>query len=580
MSLFRVINKFNCILSKHQKFRIAELSILMIIGGFLELFSVSLVLPFMTAVMNPEEIMAKWYIIKICNWFDIESSTTLLVLIALVLAVLYILKNIYLLLEYNIQYRFTYGNMLEMQKRLLNDFLERPYEYFLNVNSGEIIRVVSVDVSEAFYILLVLLEILTEVIVSVMLIISLFVIAPDITAAMTAIIIILMIFVLGVIKPIMYRVGVNNQKSVAGMNKWLLQSIQGIKEIKIMNKEMFFKNQFEEYGYRYIKAIRRNQILTITPKFIIEAISMSSMFILVAILIYKGGNLKEIVPLLTAVAMAAIRLLPSVNRISSSMAEIAYREPKLNAILDCLNENKEENNSSKDRTFVEGDFSFKDSFGLDCVTYAYPGTKINILKNADLKIKKGESVGLVGASGSGKTTTVDILLGLLDPIDGKVVVDETDIINNKTDWSKQIGYIPQNIFMLDDSIKSNVAFGVKGDEIDEDQVWEALREASLDDFIKTLPDQIETQIGERGVRLSGGQKQRIGIARALYTNPGVIIFDEATSALDSETESEVMNAINGLMGKRTIIIIAHRLTTIEKCDHIYRVQDGMIIKER
>ena len=575
MSIIRVIKKFQKILSTHQKLRIAELAVLMVIGGVLELCSVSLVLPFMSAVLNPEEVMGKWYVQSVCNMFGIESASTFLIFLSIVLAVIYILKNIYLLFEYDLQYRFTYGNMLVMQRRLLHNFIHRPYEYFLKVNSGEMIRIVNTDTADSFYMLTVLLEIFTETIVAIMLLIGIFVITPTITMGMAAVLLIMLFVIMRTIKPILYKVGLENQ------------AIQGIKELKIMNKEKFFQENFETYGSTYVNSLQKNQILLIVPKFFIEAISMSTMFIIVALLIYNGSSLETIVPMLTAVAMAAMRLLPSINRISNSMGAINYREPKLDKLMEYLAEIEDRNElhpaDDKERSHEvrsREEKPFEENIKLEQVSYHYPDSDVNILEAADLKIKKGQSVGIVGPSGAGKTTMIDILLGLLKPGGGRVMVDGIDIEKDITNWHEQIGYIPQTIFMLDDTICANVAFGIEKKDILDENVWESLEEASLADFVRSLPEGLDTEIGERGVRLSGGQRQRLGIARALYYKPDVLIFDEATSALDRETEAAVMESINKLHGQKTMIIIAHRLSTIEKCDHIYKVENGKIELER
>lgn len=587
MSIIRVIKKFQRILSFHQKIRIAELAVLMVLGGILELCSVSLVLPFMSAILNPDIIMEKYYIQIVCNVFHIQSSSAFLIFISIILAIVYVLKNIYLLFEYNLQYRFTYGNMLVMQKRLLNNFINKPYEYFLNVSSGEMIRIVNTDTADSFYILTVLLEIFTEIIVAIMLLMGIFVITPIITIGMAVVLLAMLFVIMWTIKPILYKAGVENQIAATGMNKWLLQAIQGIKELKIMNKERFFQESFGVYGESYVNSLQKNQILLIVPKFLIEAISMSTMFIIVALLIYNGSSLEVIIPILTAVAMAAMRLLPSVNRITNSMGVINYREPKLDRLMEYLTEiddnrelycsdSKIENYDDK----IKDDEKFNNNIRFAHVSYHYPDADINILENTNLEIKKGESVGIIGASGAGKTTMVDILLGLLQPSSGSVIVDGIDIKKNISNWHSQIGYIPQMIFMLDDTIRANVAFGIAKNDIQDERVWEALNEASLADFVRALPDGLGTEIGERGVRLSGGQRQRLGIARALYYQPDILIFDEATSALDCETETLVMESINKLHGQKTMIIITHRLSTIEKCDRVYKVENGKIELER
>lgn len=490
------------------------------------------------------------------------------------------------MMEYNIQYRFVYGNMFEMQRRILNIFIHRPYEFFLSVDSGEVIRIINGDTAGVFSLLLTLLSLFTEIVVSAMLVVSIFVITPVVTICIAVLLIILLIFIYTVVKPVLRNAGLEQQKSSAGMNKWLLQSIHGIKEIKVMRKEHFFQDNYDKNGRIYIKSLRKSQTLGIVPRFLIEGICMGVMFIVVAVLIYKGANLEEVIPMLTAVAMAAIRLLPSVNRVSAAMSSVAYGEPMLDKVIENLqalngddifpSDTAENDIYIKNRKIPD----FCNNINFSRISYHYPDSSSNVLSEASMVIRKGESVGIVGASGAGKTTSVDIILGLLHPQKGQVLIDGFDIKNNMAGWLNQIGYIPQTIFMLDDSIRANVAFGEPKENISDEDVWRALKESALDEFVKNLPEGIETQIGERGMRLSGGQRQRIGIARALYRNPEVLIFDEATSALDNDTEAAIMESIHSLHGKRTMIIIAHRLTTIEACDHIYRAENEKLVLER
>ena len=577
MQLLRIFKKFNLILSKRQKFRIIQLAVLMVIGGLLETCSVSLILPFIDAVMEPEAAMEQWYARIICRIFGLQIPRTYLMFLAIALAALYVVKNIYLMAEYNVQHRFVYGNMFALQERMLDAFIHRPYEYFLHVSSGDVIRIISVDTKEAFDRLVDLLSLFTELVVSLMLAAAIFVITPMVTLCIAALLLMIMLFIFAILKPVLHRMGVRQQKSAAGMNKWLLQSIQGIKEMKVMQKETFFKESYNYCGKEYVRSLRWNQTLSNVPRFIIEGVCMGAMFIVVAVLIGSGAELQSIIPMLTAVAMAAIRLLPSVNRISGGLNRISYGEPMLDKVIEnirVLEEDPAQTNDGKQRGMSVP--KLREVLNFERIIYSYPGAEEPVLSDASMAIRRGESVGVVGPSGSGKTTSVDIILGLLDPQDGRVLVDGVDIKNDLPGWLSQIGYIPQMIFMLDDTIRANVAFGVPEREIDDEQVWRALREAALEEFVRSLPEGLDTQIGERGVRLSGGQRQRIGIARALYQDPEVLIFDEATSALDSGTESAIMESIHSLHGTKTMIIIAHRLTTIESCDRIFRVEHGQI----
>ncbi len=579
MSVIRVVRKFGQILSAHQKKRILELAVLMVIGGLLETCSVSLMLPFMNAVMNAPETMNQKYVKLVCSFLNLQSSREFLLAAAIALAAVYILKNIYLLLEYHIQYQFVYGNMLAVQKKLLASYISRPYEYFLKINSGEIMRIIHNDTSSTFSLLVTVLNLFTELVVSGMLTAAIFVIAPAETLLIAAVLLVMVFVIDMTIKPVLMKSGIAAQDSYAGMNKWLMQSIQGIKEVKVMGTEQFFQEKYHVNGNIYIKSLRISQILNLMPRFFIEAASIGTMFLAIAAFIYHGREPESIIPMLSAVALAAIRLLPSVNRISGALAAIAYTEP----MLDKLAENLEDITAQAgeiNSAVCSGFDKFEKSIEFSHVTYQYPKSESPVLNCADMIIRRGTSVGIAGPSGAGKTTAADIMLGLLKPQSGTVLADGKDIFEDIRGWHAQTGYIPQSIFMLDDTVRANVAFGIPEQEISDEQVWKALEEASLADFVRALPNKLDTQMGERGVRLSGGQRQRIGIARALYRSPDILIFDEATSALDNETESAIMESVNRLHGKKTMIIIAHRLTTIEGCDEIYRVEGGKIVRER
>ena len=306
---------------------------------------------------------------------------------------------------------------------------------------------------------------------------------------------------------------------------------------------------------------------------------MSAIFIMIAVMIGNGTDLVTFIPTLSALAMAAVRLLPAINRISSGLGLLAYYEPSIDKLIKNLNEAQLAPLDIYDKRVAIK--PLQDNVSLSHIYFHYPSNDDKyVLKDSSLIIHKGESIGITGPSGAGKTTAIAILICLLKPQKGGVTIDGTDIMLDREDWFKQIGYIPQSIFMLDGSIRDNVAFGILKEEVVDDQIWTALKEASLYDFVKSLPDQLDTKVGERGVRISGGQKQRIGIARALYNNPSILIFDEATSALDNDTEKAIMQSVENLHGQKTMVIIAHRLTTIENCDHVFQVKDSNIIRIR
>lgn len=579
--LIRVAKKIGYILDRRQKKRIKWLILLMIIGASLEILGVSMMYPLMTVIMQPNIMDESNIISHFCILCNITSQRELAIVCIVGMIVIFILKDLFLVGQYYIQYRFVYNNRFLIQKRLLKSYLERPYEYFLYVESGEILRVLQSDVTGSFNLLATLLSFFTETIVALMLVITVLVISPVMTLFLVIILSLAMLVIMKIVKPILQKQGIVAQKSSSQTYKWLLQSINGIKEIKVSQKETYFQTNFEISGRQTITAERWNSIIQNIPRLLIEMVSICSVLAVVGIMIFMGMDIESLVPALGAFVMAAVKLLPSANRIVNASNAIAYSEPALDKLVENIQETeKVKTKKITDVKEIEQSFTFEKEIKLASVTYAYPDTEKKILENADMIIPIGKSVGIVGTSGAGKTTAVDILLGLLKPESGKILIDGTDIQENYGQWLSHIGYIPQMIFMLDDTIRANVAFGYKEQKGKEEDIWRALEEAQLSEFVKSLPEGLDTRIGERGIRLSGGQRQRIGIARALYPDPDILIFDEATSALDNETESDIMKSIEGLHGKKTLVIIAHRLTTIEGCDMVYRVAEGKIVREK
>ncbi len=381
------------------------------------------------------------------------------------------------------------------------------------------------------------------------------------------------------IKPVMVKAGQDNQDYYSGLYKWIYESVTGIKEIKVANKENYFINGYADCGAGYVNAVQKYNLYNSTPRLLIETIAIAGMVGYMLVVMLGGTSIASLLPQLTVLAAAAARLLPSANRINNYLTSIAYFEPFLDNVSDNLQTEIHDKSISYDsedyRTKSEVEkLPVTKTIRMEDITYKYPGTDKLILDKATMEIPVGKSVGIVGTSGAGKTTIVDVLLGLLEPENGTITADGVDVMTNYRGWLKNIGYIPQTIFMTDSTIRKNVAFGVPEDEIDDNKVWQALKEAALDEFVKELPEGLDTQIGERGIRLSGGQRQRIGIARALFEDPEVLVLDEATSALDNDTEAAIMDSINRLHGRKTLVIIAHRLQTIEKCDMIYNIGDG------
>lgn len=579
-----IIKKFNILLAKGQKKRVAVLFFLMLIGAFFEVIGVSLMLPLVSAIMEPDIIETNSIVKWVCDLFDLHSHQTFVIVCIVALVAVFIIKDLFLMFEFYVQYRFVYNNRFATQCRLLDAFLKKPYEYFLNAKSGEILRIIQNDVSQTYSLLTTLLTMATETVVTIALVITIFIIDPVMSTFVAVMLGIMIIIISRIVKPVLRKQGLSLQKNSALTYKWLQQSINGIKEVKVTRKENYFKDNYNTSGQVVVKAEKTYSVLGQLPRLLIEMVCVCSMLTLIALLIYNGREVETLIPTLSAFAMAAVKLMPSANRIVSAMNSVAFYEPALDKLLENLNNAEKGILTVADKRYeVPADapqITVNDEVVLNNIVYAYPNTEKNVLDGAQMTIPVGKSVGIVGKSGAGKTTAVDIILGLLEPRDGQILSDGVDVMKNYPSWLSHLSYIPQSIFMLDDSIRANVAFGVDSDKIDEDMVMHALSEAQMLEFVETLPDGINTKIGERGIRLSGGQRQRIGIARALYTNPELLIFDEATSSLDNETEAAIMESINSLHGKKTMVIIAHRLQTIEGCDIVYRVEDGRIQRER
>ena len=579
--MFSVLGKFNRLLNNKQKSRLAILCMVTIIGAFLEVIGVSLMLPLITAIMQPDIITSNKYIAYVCNVLDLHSHRTFVIVCIFAVIFVFIFKDLFLIMEYYIQARFVCNNQFAMQQKMLSGFLNRPYEFFLNADSGEILRVIQSDVVATYALLTTTLGIFTETVVAIAVSITIFIIDPIMTTFVIIMMLIVMLVIAKLVKPILKKKGEELLIHNSLMYKWILQGITGIKEIKVGGKEEFFQCNFETSGRKYISAEKWRVVFSNIPRLMIEMVSVCSTLAFIAFMIYKGKEIETLVPTLGAFAMAAMKLMPSANRIIAGINQVVFQLPSLNKLLEDIELFEEDEikyaayRKDSNRKTVKK-LTFNNKIELKDVTYSYQNSDKLILDKANMTIPIGKSIGIIGVSGAGKTTAVDIILGILLVKKGEVLVDGVNVMDHYQEWISNIGYIPQNIFMLDDDIKSNIAFGVKSHEQDDDRIWQAIREAQLEDFVKSLKDGIHTQIGERGMRLSGGQKQRIGIARALYSNPEVIIFDEATSALDSETESAVMSSINSLHGKKTMIIIAHRLQTIKECDIVYRVANGKI----
>ena len=570
------ISLFN-LLNTHQRKRLLLLLLLMILGALLETLGISLILPVISVILDPDSIFSSHAMLYIYNFLGMESSRDFLISLCVVLMAVYILKNIYLYFMYSVQYRFASNNRLQMSSRMFSIYLNKPYEFFLNKNAAEIVRNVNTDVANVFTLLTTLLQMLTEAVTAAGIVLVLFFSDYQMTIFVTVILLLATLVLKYILKPIQRITGIRARESDAESLKWLNESMHGIKDIKVNESETFFWRNFYHSGRISAEAIRKFSVVNTIPQMFIEVVFMVGMLSYILYLLFTGKDVSQLIPQISTFAMAAIRLLPIANRMNRYMGNITNLAPSLEAVEREMTGQSQIQNA--DRKEDKGQVpKLRDKISIQNVAFRYYCSDTWILKHAYLDIPIGSAVGIIGPSGSGKTTLIDLLLGLLQPLEGKILVDGTDIRELGELWLQKIGYVSQSMYLTEDSIEKNIAFGIPETEIDHQRVKSALKAACLDDFVEKLPQKEETKIGEFGAKISGGQKQRICIARALYYEPEVLILDEATSALDYDTENEIMENINHLKGKMTLIIIAHRLRTIENCDYLYKVTDKKIVR--
>ncbi|MBO4980600.1 MAG: ABC transporter ATP-binding protein [Lachnospiraceae bacterium] len=577
----QILKKLGVLLDKKQKRAMVGLIFLMVIGAFLQTAGMGLLVQVVNVVLDPNAVENNVIAGMLYDILDCKDYKSFSITVMVLMIVTFIIKNLFLYVQQKLTFAFVYTNQFRTSERMMRNYLRRGYEFYLNADTAVVQRSITSDVNNMYALILALLQMLSDGVVSVFIIAYCLLTSGTMTIILAVVLVVLMWAIKRVLKPIMYKAGKDNQDYYSGLFKWISQTVQGIKEVKITCKEQYFVSEYRKCGKGYVDAVQRYSLYNNIPKLLIEVVCVGTMVGYMIFLVATDMPTENMLDMFGTLAAAAFILLPCVNRINNQINSIAYFEPFFMGVSDNLQD--EIGEAKVDMSFATDDeekLPVTKSIEMKGITYAYPNTDKLIFDHADLTIPVGASVGIVGTSGAGKSTVVDILLGLLKVREGKIYADGQDVEKHYRQWLKNIGYIPQMIFMLDDTIRKNVAFGVAEDKIDENRLWEVLKEAQLDEFIKTLPEGLDTGIGERGIRLSGGQRQRIGIARALYNNPEVLILDEATSALDNDTEAAIMESINRLHGKKTLIIIAHRLQTIEKCDIVYRVENGKVVKER
>ena len=588
-----IFKKLNYIFDRKQKWQTMGLFALIVLGTVFELLGVSTVQPLINAIMDRDNLSERGGIYTLVyHLFHLQNSTQLILVLMGLLIAVYVVKNVYLIFMYRQQYKYIYSNMRFLSTRMMKSYLSRPYSYFIEKSSAELLRNINQDTADFFGVIQAAVQLMTEGLVVCALILYLFIKDKTITVAVGVLLGLLILVFQKLYKKRLLRRGELNREYEAQVNKWIQQAFGGIKEVKVMNREEFFFWEYDkayqgrvhsEYSYHTMVAI---------PKPIIEAAAMGSMLGAAFLKIATGVNLAYFIPTLSLFVVAAYRLLPSFNRITEYMGTIAYQMPAVTAIYEHLREIEEEeekgaagsgetkgtkSNADSSLTGTMGKIALGDGIRIKDLSYRYPNADRLVLNHLNLSIRTNTSAAFIGQSGAGKTTLADLILGVLEPSSGDILAGGIRISDDLSRWHQTIGYVPQNIYLLDDTIEANIAFGIPKEQIDRARIEKAIDRAQLRKTIEELPEGTQTVVGERGIRFSGGQRQRIGIARALYAEPEVLVLDEATSALDNETEAAVMESIDALHGEMTLIIIAHRLSTIQNCDVVYEIADGKAV---
>ncbi|OZC03436.1 ABC transporter ATP-binding protein [Rubricoccus marinus] len=570
----QIIQQLYKLFNRRERLQLSVLLVGLIVRACIEMVGVGSIAPFMSVVADPSVVETNEWLRKAYVGFGFESTTSFLIALGLAVVAVLAISNAISALTIWAMLRFSWGMHHRLSLRLLKGYLSQPYSFFVQRNSAQFNNSILSEVQTVMNgVLSPALNVLARFLVVVALIVLIILLDPLLALAT--------VLVLGgayggiyyLVRTKQRRLG--RQKVQANEKRYKItgEAFGGIKDVKVLGREDAFASRFAPYSWTYSQATASNRAIAQLPRYLLETIAFGGIILIVVYYLSAGEGIARILPTISLYAFAGFRLMPELQNMFGSFASMRFSQAALDDLTDDIAEFKPRGQRDESTEPL----AFQQSIELQDVTFRYDGGETPALDAISLRIPKNHTVGLVGPSGSGKTTLVDLLLGLYVPESGAILVDGRPLAEpTMRAWRRQIGYVPQHIFLCDDTIANNIAFGVPPEEVDHKQVERASRIAHLHDFIGSLPDKYRTVVGERGVRLSGGQRQRIGIARALYHDPEVLVMDEATSALDGVTEDAVMEAVSDLSGQKTLVLIAHRITTVRDCDRIFLMKDGKV----
>jgi ATP-binding cassette subfamily C protein len=556
---------------------------LMLLVAVLEAFGVGAILPFLAALSAPEKLLGDDRVVRVLGVLNLAPDpATLVPIMGGVVIGIFVLKGALTVLSNWVQARVLHGHRAWLSRTLFARYLTMPYSLYLNRNTAHVLHVISgVTAAFATAFMPALLLLISESMVCTAIIVLLLFVSPMVTiAAVTFLGLIGGGYVLFAKQRLSF-IGRTQNEATKALNKNVIEGLGSIKETRILGAEAYFLRRFDRLARMYMRQSVRLNVMNNSPRPIAEALFVTIILGIVIALTLTTRDIQGQLPVLLLFGVAFLRLLPSFNRIVYAYGIVRVQHVALDILFGELREiaqsGAQSNVEGKRRATLPGALNFKEALEVVDLSFTYPGQATPALDRVSIKVRKGETIGLVGRSGSGKTTMVDVILGLLQPQTGDIRVDGTSILRCHDAWQGAIGYIPQSIYLTDDTIRRNIAFGVEDHDIDPKRLSAALNAAQLSAFVESLPAGLDTVVGDRGVRLSGGQRQRVGIARALYHDPEILILDEATSALDVETESAVAGALTAVLSNKTLIVIAHRLSTVRDCDRLYVIESGRVI---
>lgn len=569
-----IFKKLNYLLTKDQRKKLIFLSFLLFFGMILEVFGLGIIVPLLSTLLDSKSDQSVLIFSSINRFFPQISEDSILLLFLIGIIIIYFFKTIFLVFLTFKQNRFLNNTVATISNKLFSSYLFQPYSFHLSKNASELIKNIQIEISSFYTFLLALITILIEGGFVFSILLTLIYIEPLGALSIGLFFGLLSVIFLKFTKKKLNQWGELRQEVDAQLAKTALEGFGGIKDIIILGKASFFLEKFSNQNYFKARVSSNNATLSQIPRFYLELISIIGLVVFIFLLITQGKDTSSLFIILGVFVAATFRMIPSLNRIMAASQTMKFYRPSLDIIFNEIKLNSEPINLEIDNK----EFNFKDIIEFKDVNFKF-NKGLDILKGVNLEIKKGETIGIIGESGSGKSTLVDLLIGLHTPNSGDIFVDGVSGCQKEQSWRNIIGYVSQTIYLTDDSIKNNIAFGLSENQINDGRISELLKIVNLENFVNNLELGLDTKVGERGVQLSGGQRQRIGIARALYYNPQVLVLDEATASLDTDTEAKVMKSIYELKGKKTIIIIAHRLSTLESCDSVYEIKDGFIIKK-